>query len=125
MSCRITVHLLTLPYNPLPLVPLFPFPPHLSHRLVLRPISLSHSYLLITPDCEPALLLSALSSEDSGTLNMLPALWTVPQDIIQAGFNKPGLNTQDLGKDIPEVGTGAIIGSFECRNRCGLMHGKE
>jgi hypothetical protein len=76
-------------------------------------------------DCEPAVLVSALSSDDSGTLNILPALWTVPQDIIQAGFGNAGINTQDLGKDIPLVGTGAIIGSDECKKRCGIKHGKE
>ncbi|KAF2025430.1 RmlC-like cupin [Setomelanomma holmii] len=76
-------------------------------------------------DCEPALLVSALSSDDSGTLNILPSLWTVPQDIIQAGFGNAGLNTQDLGKDIPLVGTGAIIGSEACKKRCGINHGKQ
>jgi hypothetical protein len=71
-------------------------------------------------DCEPALLISALNSEDSGTLNILPALWSVPQDIIRAGFGTPGMNTQDVGRDIPAVGTGAIIGSEECKKRCGI-----
>jgi hypothetical protein len=65
-------------------------------------------------------LLSALNSEDSGTLNILPALWQVPQDIIQAGFGDFSINTQDLGKNIPLIGTGAIIGSAECRKRCGI-----
>ncbi|CAO2654375.1 Nn.00g111080.m01.CDS01 [Neocucurbitaria sp. VM-36] len=76
-------------------------------------------------DCEPALLISALNSDDSGTLNILPSLWTVPQDIIQAGFGDFALNTEDLGRYIPEVGTGAIIGSAECQQRCGIVHGKE
>jgi hypothetical protein len=70
--------------------------------------------------CEEALLLSSLNSDDSGTLNILPSLWTVPADIIQAGFNDPTINTADLGRDIPEVGTGAIIGSDECKKRCNL-----
>ena len=74
-------------------------------------------------DCEPAVLVSALNSDDAGTLNILPALWTVPSDIIQAGFGKPSLNTQDVGSDIPLVGTGAIIGSEECKKRCGIKHG--
>ncbi|KAH7081963.1 RmlC-like cupin domain-containing protein [Paraphoma chrysanthemicola] len=76
-------------------------------------------------DCEEAMLVSALSSDDSGTLNILPSLWTVPQDIIQAGFGNAGINTQDLGKTIPPVGTGAIIGSEACKKRCGISHGKE
>ncbi|KAH7390726.1 RmlC-like cupin domain-containing protein [Pyrenochaeta sp. MPI-SDFR-AT-0127] len=75
-------------------------------------------------DCEPALLVSALNSDDSGTLNILPSLWSVPQDIIQASLGNPNLNTDDLDKFIPGVGTGAIIGSAECQKRCGIVHGK-
>lgn len=74
-------------------------------------------------DCEPALLISALNSDDSGTLNILPNLWTVPQDIIQAGFGDPTINVEELGMHIPPVGTGAIIGSAECQKRCGIVHG--
>jgi oxalate decarboxylase/phosphoglucose isomerase-like protein (cupin superfamily) len=76
-------------------------------------------------DCEPATLLSALSSDDAGTLNILPALWNMPADIIQAAFGQADLNTQDVGREIPLVGTGAIIGSAECKKRCGIKHGKE
>jgi hypothetical protein len=71
-------------------------------------------------DCEPAILISALNSEDPGTLNILPALWTVPKDIIQAAFGASGMNTQDMGEKVPSVGTGAIIGSTECKKRCGI-----
>ncbi|KAH9864550.1 hypothetical protein J1614_010485 [Plenodomus biglobosus] len=75
-------------------------------------------------DCEPALLVSSLNSDDSGTLNILPSLWSVPQDIIQAGFGSSAINTVELGNGIPDVGTGAIIGSSECKKRCGIEHGK-
>ncbi|KAF2819642.1 RmlC-like cupin [Ophiobolus disseminans] len=72
-------------------------------------------------DCEPAILLSALNSDDAGTLNILPALWTVPEDIIRAGFGrKESFNPQEVGMAIPRVGTGAIIGSEECKKRCGI-----
>lgn len=73
-----------------------------------------------TTDCTPSLLLSALNSDDSGTLNILPALWNVPQDIIDAAFGDASMNTADMGKGIPAVGTGAIIGSAECKKRCGI-----
>jgi hypothetical protein len=63
---------------------------------------------------------SALNSEDTGTLNILPALWTVPQDLIQAAFGAETMNTQGTGQNIPAVGTGAIIGSAECKKRCGI-----
>lgn len=68
--------------------------------------------------------MSALNSEDSGTLNILPNLWSVPQDIIKAGFGSAAVNTGELGKNIPDVGTGAIIGSEECKRKCGISHGK-
>jgi hypothetical protein len=78
--------------------------------------------LLTTPtDCEPALLLSALNSDDSGTLNILPSLWTVPQDVIGAGFGDASFNTDSVGQLIPAVGTGAIIGSAECKKKCGIQ----
>ncbi|KAL6707769.1 hypothetical protein ACN47E_003669 [Coniothyrium glycines] len=76
-------------------------------------------------DCEPALLISALNSEDPATLNILPNLFSFPQDIIQAGFKNPSLDTMGIGREIPAVGTGAIIGSAECQARCGIKHGKE
>lgn len=74
-----------------------------------------------TTDCEPALLISALNTEDTGTLNIMNALWTMPQDIIKAAFGALSMNTQDTGKNIPAVGTGAIIGSAECKKRCGIQ----
>ncbi|KAF1833195.1 RmlC-like cupin [Decorospora gaudefroyi] len=70
--------------------------------------------------CEEALLISALNSDDSGTLNILPALWSVSQPVIKAAFGDDNLNIEALGNDIPDVGTGAIIGSAECKSRCGI-----
>lgn len=75
---------------------------------------------LMKIDCEPALLISALNTEDTGTINILPSLWKVPSDIIQAAFGSDGMNTQAAGGNIPAVGTGAIIGSAECKKRCGI-----
>jgi hypothetical protein len=86
---------------------------------------LLHAYVNDTSDCEPALLVSALNSDDSGTSNLLPALWTMPADIINAAFGQPGMNAQDVGRDVPLVGTGAILGSAECKKRCGINHGKD
>ncbi|EUC49862.1 hypothetical protein COCMIDRAFT_83621 [Bipolaris oryzae ATCC 44560] len=77
-------------------------------------------HMMQNNDCEPSLLISSLNSDDSGTLNILPSLWSVPQDIIGAGFGNDAFNAADVGKDIPAVGTGAIIGSAECKKRCGI-----
>jgi hypothetical protein len=45
----------------------------------------------------------------------------MPQEIIKAAFGISGMNTQDTGGRIPAVGTGAIIGSAECKRRCGMQ----
>jgi hypothetical protein len=114
---------------PLPIpIPYFPF--HFQTRQFSRPITTINIFVLESKSmkradsphkgCEPSLLLSSLNSDDSGTLNILPSLWNFPTDIIQAGFHDPTINTADLGRSIPEVGTGAIIGSEECKKRCGI-----
>ncbi|CAA9956975.1 hypothetical protein CFE70_000556 [Pyrenophora teres f. teres 0-1] len=77
-------------------------------------------HMMQNNDCEPSLLISSLNSDDSGTLNILPSLWTVPQDIVDAAFGDASMNKDDMGKGIPAVGTGAIIGSAECKKRCGI-----
>jgi hypothetical protein len=91
------------------------------YPVLITCIRISGTLLTTLTDCEPALLLSALNSDDSGTLNILPSLWTVPQDVISAGFGDASLNTENLGQTIPAVGTGAIIGSAECKRRCGIQ----
>ncbi|KAF1940711.1 RmlC-like cupin [Clathrospora elynae] len=93
------------------------------YRLTVFPQGSLH--VMQNNDCEPALLISALNSDDSGTLNILPSLWSIPQDIIQAGFGDDSIDTAGLGKDIPQVGTGAIIGSDECMKRCAVHTNKE
>ncbi|KAF1916285.1 hypothetical protein BDU57DRAFT_516298 [Ampelomyces quisqualis] len=93
--------------------------PHLLHLLYM---CLSSWADQVRTGCEPALLVSALNSEDAGTLNILSGLWSVSSDIIQAGFGASWMNTQDTGRNIPAVGTGAIIGSAECKKRCGMKY---
>jgi hypothetical protein len=67
--------------------------------------------------CNNATLVSALNSDDSGTLNALNFAH-FPQDLVAAAFGNPadGLN---FGS-IPPVGTGSIMGSATCRAACGL-----
>ena len=65
-----------------------------------------------------------MNSDDSGTLNALNGLWQIPDDMKQAAYGDKTLNTTQLGSKIPPVGTGAVPGSFECRKRCGIEHGK-
>ncbi|KAH6644045.1 RmlC-like cupin domain-containing protein [Boeremia exigua] len=74
--------------------------------------------------CEPALLLSALNSDDSGTLNALNGVWAFPDMMKQAAFGDQNFDSAKMGKGIPDVGTGAVRGSYECRKRCGIEYGK-
>ncbi|KAF1931621.1 RmlC-like cupin [Didymella exigua CBS 183.55] len=91
-------------------------------RMTLFPQGSLH--VMQNNDCEPALLLSALNSDDSGTLNALNGLWQIPDDMKRAAFGDEDLDTAQLGKEIPDVGTGAVRGSPECLKRCGIEHGK-
>jgi hypothetical protein len=72
------------------------------------------------PGCKEALLISSLSSDDSGTNNVMRSFSEVPADIIRASM---GGNYMDVGAfkaQVPEVGTGVIRGSAECLKRCGI-----
>jgi hypothetical protein len=66
-------------------------------------------------------LVSALDSEDTGTINYLNSLYQLPHDMIRAAFGDADLNTEQLGKDIPPVGTGSVLGSEECLKRCSMI----
>jgi hypothetical protein len=71
--------------------------------------------------CESAQLVSALDSEDTGTLNFLNGLYNLPEEMIYAGFGNNGdVDVGSIGKEIPGVGTGSVLGSIECLKRCGL-----
>jgi hypothetical protein len=41
--------------------------------------------------------------------------------MIRAAFGDADLNTEDLGKRIPPVGTGSVLGSQECLKRCSMI----
>lgn len=72
--------------------------------------------------CGNATLVSTLSSDDPGTLQVANQMWMLPPHMIQAAFggNHHFSNTKDAGQNIPPVGTGATIGSQECLAMCGL-----
>ncbi|KAF2012322.1 RmlC-like cupin [Aaosphaeria arxii CBS 175.79] len=80
---------------------------------------------MINYGCENAQLISALNSEDPGTLNHINALFLFPPDIVEAAFGaqrsaSDGFDVRTLGRDVPGVGTGAVMGSRECMRRCGI-----
>ncbi|KAF1983496.1 RmlC-like cupin [Aulographum hederae CBS 113979] len=68
--------------------------------------------------CEPVLLISTLSSEDGGTNYLADAFFQLPDDITSATFKE---KLCDGVKDnIADPSTGAVMGSLECRRRCGM-----
>lgn len=53
---------------------------------------------------------------------MVNALFQMPAELVKAGFGGYGekLDFEDIVKNIPQVGTGSILGSAECRKMCGM-----
>lgn len=69
--------------------------------------------------CGNSTLISALNSDDSGTTNLLNALFNLPDYMVAAAFGAKG-NATGFGASVPAIGTGAALGSAECRAKCGL-----
>lgn len=71
------------------------------------------------PGCENAQLVSALSSEDQGTVNILNNLFNIPDaDLINAAFGNQGFDANDTASGIPSIGTGSDNGPESCRAKC-------
>ncbi|KAH7323450.1 RmlC-like cupin domain-containing protein [Rhexocercosporidium sp. MPI-PUGE-AT-0058] len=66
--------------------------------------------------CTNATLVSALNSEDQGTLNLLNSLYMFPDDLVKASYGGGDFGAAASG--IPPVGTGSIVGSAECLAAC-------
>ena len=94
-----------------------------THSYLPPSITLAHTLPSTdhVPGCENAQLVSALDSEDTGTINYLNSLYQLPDDMVRAAFGDADLNTEQLGKGIPPVGTGSVLGSEECLKRCNLV----
>ncbi|KAI3548062.1 spherulin-1A [Colletotrichum filicis] len=72
--------------------------------------------------CGYATLISALVSDDTGTLSILNGLFKLPNDMVQAAFGgiSGSKSSEGSGNRVPGVGTGAALGSEECLARCGM-----
>ncbi|KAB5523989.1 RmlC-like cupin domain-containing protein [Coniochaeta sp. 2T2.1] len=68
--------------------------------------------------CGNSTLISALNSDDTGTTNLLNALFNLPDYMVAAAFGTD--NATSFGASVPTVGTGAALGSAECRAKCAL-----
>ena len=60
-----------------------------------------------------------MNSDDTGTTNLLNALFSLPDQLVAAAFGSKD-NATSFGANVPAVGTGAAMGSAECRAKCGL-----
>ncbi|KAH8912453.1 RmlC-like cupin [Coniochaeta sp. PMI_546] len=69
--------------------------------------------------CGNSTLISALNSDDTGTTNLLNSLFSLPDYMVAAAFGTKG-NSTSFGANVPAVGTGAALGSAQCRAKCGL-----
>lgn len=68
--------------------------------------------------------ISALDSEDPGTLNIVNGLLDLPREIVAAAFggNEALLEMYDeLVEGISRLGMGADVGSAECPRRCNIL----
>lgn len=71
--------------------------------------------------CEPAQLVSALNSEDSGTQNIGNVFSNgFPSELVSAAM---GSDTSSMGGKVVPVGTGANWGRAECLAQCGIDAG--
>ncbi|SMR56224.1 unnamed protein product [Zymoseptoria tritici ST99CH_3D1] len=77
-------------------------------------------HTMVNNGCENAQLVSALSSEDAGTLN-IGAVFTngFPPELVNAALGGAYASPEFAAK-IPPIGTGANYGTEECRQRCGI-----
>ena len=75
-------------------------------------------WLIVPTGCTPAQLVSALNSEDQGTLNLVNNLFSLPDHFLDAATDYSGISYNKTRGDTPGVGTGSIPGSKECLARC-------
>lgn len=80
-----------------------------------EPVPLTEVTSFLT-GCNNSTLISALNSEDAGTHNILNGLYSFPADMVGAAFG----GEAPKGDGIPPVGSGAALGSAECRKKCKL-----
>ena len=76
---------------------------------------------LYPPGCTNAQLVSALDSEDTGTLNVGYGMQSFPSDLWNAAFGYQDISTNETLGQIPAVGTGSNYGPKECLARCAAL----
>ncbi|KAF3941560.1 Spherulin-1A [Dactylella cylindrospora] len=65
--------------------------------------------------CSEATLISALSSEDPGTLTFANSLFELPTELVSNAF---GADVSSIKKKVPALASNAIAGTKECLAKC-------
>ncbi|KAI9732860.1 MAG: hypothetical protein M1834_003799 [Cirrosporium novae-zelandiae] len=82
-------------------------------KMTIFPQGSMHTMMNI--GCEDAQLVSALSAEDPGTLNVFNNVFKFPPGFVAAAFGGP-----ITAPNMPDIGTGAVWGNQECLAKCGI-----
>ncbi|KAH7064706.1 spherulin-1A [Macrophomina phaseolina] len=76
-------------------------------------------HMMENKGCEPAQLVSALNSEDTGTVNIANALFDwLPATLVAPAVGYGPADLNGTAKAVPPVGTGSIFGRKDCLARC-------
>ena len=91
----------------------------LSHVLITKSHA-TNPLLFSIKGCDNAQLVSALDSDDAGTMNMGQVFTNgFPFELVNAAFGQE-LASEDVKSKIPPVGTGSNWGPESCLERCGV-----
>jgi oxalate decarboxylase/phosphoglucose isomerase-like protein (cupin superfamily) len=84
-------------------------------KMTIFPQGSVHSMMNV--GCENAQLVSALSSEDTGTTNLATAFFSLPANVTQPILGS-GADLQAMANSVPAVGTGSNYGPEQCIAAC-------
>lgn len=84
-------------------------------KMTIFPTGSVHSMMNV--GCENAQLVSALNSDDTGTMNLANAFFSLPANFTEPILG-PGSNVQAMRDHVPAVGTGSNYGPEQCIAAC-------
>jgi hypothetical protein len=84
-------------------------------KMTIFPTGSVHTMMNV--GCENAQLVSALNSDDTGTMNLANAFFSLPANFTQTILG-PDANVQAMGDHVPPVGTGSVYGPEQCIAAC-------
>lgn len=84
-------------------------------KMTIFPTGSVHTMMNI--GCENAQLVSALNSDDTGTMNLANAFFSLPANFTSAVLG-PDTDVQAMANNVPPVGTGSNYGPEQCIAAC-------